>query len=1012
MQAPTISGTTLAGGTLTASEGTWSSEESLTYSYQWERCSAGHCAPIEGASVSSYELTEDDMNTTLRVLVTATDNTGSSTAVSAATATIEPETIVELSEPSISGLVQVGGDLNADPGIWSGAKLTYAYQWESCNTSGSECAAIEGAQEPSYIVLSGDVGTTLRVKATIEGPSGSQSVLSAPSAVVAGGVVSVEEAIYTAQDADPSLLAPSTNATLEEQSIAPALKDGEEGLVSSGTLTSSTVSKEIPGEFAVNTSEGMLSLTPVEVSPNATRLPTLVNGTAAFYANTWPATDTIVRPDALGATTLLQLRSAEAPTSFSWEVHLGADQELHQLADGAIAVVDPTEPPPEINEGETASEEEPGAEEAEAEEEPESSEHESGAEEEVESEEPEEEETGQEEVSLENPPSAPTLSITPAEIIPGEPQPQQTQSQYEADKTALATAEAETSGDTLIVIEPPTVTDADGHNVPAKLTAANDTITLHITPSHETAYPILADPSVAAPTDKTSAARAAKYGYGISDQTPQNFEHSGAAPEEFSSLDPHLKTGPLHVDTARLIIRYNVLTDHTLEAQERKEVNKKEKEFTERERLVKWLKDVHRENGANRKPLEPYITLETAKCKFEETCGADPPSTPQQYKAAIKPLVESLATGDGKDGLPAVKVKNWGAMNEPDYGGPATKKLKQGDEVSPLREHPRLAAELWATARSVIHDSCASCRAIAGEFAEDNGINHENYIKAYKNEIVKLTRSCTTQHCEPEVWGLHDYHDLVHETQHAANEFITHIVTQQLGYPHVWISEAGVELQNSKTATELDSPKKSKAANLKDQRKAAFGFLHLHSVSKHIELLYYYSYRQPSEQYRGHDRAHAFDSGLVEAENEPNVNIYKNKGEARPAYCVLAYLSDACGPTVETGPSFTRVGGGVDNGPSKGACTNSFVSATWSGKVDPNGSDTTYHFEYGGHSTPRQYAGKGFGPIAVSVKSQVATIRPPEGGDCRPIKFRIVASNKSGTTVGKYSELSFTTVIG
>jgi hypothetical protein len=35
------------------------------------------------------------------------------------------------------------------------------------------------------------------------------------------------------------------------------------------------------------------------------------------------ATDTIVRPDALGATTLLQLRSSEAPTSFSWEVGLG-----------------------------------------------------------------------------------------------------------------------------------------------------------------------------------------------------------------------------------------------------------------------------------------------------------------------------------------------------------------------------------------------------------------------------------------------------------------------------------------------------------------------------------------------------------------------------------------------------------------------------------------------------------------------------------------------------------------
>jgi hypothetical protein len=1012
VEAPTISGTTLAGGTLTASEGTWSSEESLVYSYQWERCSAGHCAPIEGATASSYELTEDDVNATLRALVTATDNAGSSTAVSAPTATIEPEAIVELSEPSISGLAQVGADLKADPGIWSGARLTYAYRWESCNASGSECVPIEGAQEPSYIVVSGDVGTTLRVKATITSPSGSQGVLSAPSAVVAGGEVSVEEAIHTAQDADPSLLVPSTNATLEEQSIAPALKDGEEGISSSGTLTSSTVSKETPGEFAVNTPEGMLSLTPVEVSPNATRLPTLVNGTAAFYANTWPATDTIVRPDALGATTLLQLRSAQAPTSFSWEVHLGADQELRQLPDGAIAVVDPTNPPPETNEGETASEEEPGGEEAEGEEEPESSEHESGAGEEIESEAPEEEETGQEEVSLEALPSAPTLSTEPAEAISGQPQPQQTHAQYETDQSALASAEGETGGDTLMVIEPPAVTDADGHSVPAKLTATDDTITLHISPSPETAYPVLADPSVAAPTDTASSARAAKYSYGISDQDPQNFEHSGGAPEAFSSLDPHLKSGPLHIGTARLIIRYNVLTDPTLEAQEQQEVNKKEKEFTERDRLVNWLEDVKNENGADGKPLEPYITFGTKECTFEESCNTEPPPTPQQYEAAIKPLVESLATGDGKEGLPAVKVKYWGAMNEPDLG-PAGEAPKKGEPVSPLRHRAPLAAELWKTAQSVIHDYCSGCKVIAGEFQEDNGINHENYIKNYKKEIIKLTRNCTTQHCEPAVWGLHDYHDVVHETQRAADEFIKHIITQQLGYPHVWISEAGVELQDGKNATELDNPKKSRAENRRDQRKAAFGFLHLHNASKHIERLYYYSYRQPSEGERAHSKPpnpNLFDSGLVEAKNEPGVNVYKNKGEARPAYCVLVYLNEACGPKVETGPSFTAVGGDVDNG-HKGVCTNPIVRVTWKGTVDPNGRKTTYHFEYGGHPTPTRSAGDGSGSVAVSQTSEVATT-PSSEGNCSTIKFRIVASNEDGTAVGKYSELRFVTVIG
>jgi sugar lactone lactonase YvrE len=1020
LETPAISGPPIAGRKLSATGGSWSSEGPLDDGYQWERCSAGGCVPIDGATASLYEPTEEDVNATLRVLVTASDQAdGSTTAVSPPTATIEPEAIVEHSGPTISGGAQVGAEVSADPGIWSGVELTYAYQWQSCSTGGSDCAPIGGADEPGYLIGSGDSGTTLRVAVTVTGPKGSQTVVSAPTTVLPSGEASVEDAVRTAQETDPSLLAPSTSTTLAGQDVAPALSDGEEGLSSTGTLTSSTVSKETPGEFAVNTSEGMLSLAPVEFSPGATRLPTLVNGTAAFYANTWPATDTIVRPDALGATTLLQLRSAQAPTSFSWEVHLGADQQLKQLSDGAIAVVDATEVPPEA--GEAESEADVEVKEAASGGEPEGPEQ-PGSEEEVESEEPEEEETGQEEVSLENPPAAPTLSTELAEAIPSQPQPQETAAQDAADESALTAAESETAHDALMVVEPPTVTDADGHSVTAMLTDTGDTITLHISPTPETVYPVIADPSVAAPTDTASSARAAKYSYGISDQDPVDFEHSGAAPEKFSTLDPHLKSGPLHVDTARLVIRYDVLTNNALAAQEQQEVNKGEKEITEREQLVRWLEDVKREKGANGKPLEPYITFETVKCKWEETCDADPPPTPQQYEAAIKPVVESLATGDGQNGLPAVKVKNWGAINEPDYGGSATKGLKKGNKISPLREHAPLAAELWKTAQSVVHQYCGGCKVIAGEFQEDNGISHENYIKTYKNEIVKLTRGCTTNRCKPAVWGLHDYHDVVHETQHAAHEFKDHIVTQQLGYPYIWISEAGVELQNDETATELDNPKKSRAINREDQRKAAFGFLHLHNAARHIERLYYYGYRQPPERARAEGKKpnpHLFDSGLVEAEHESNVKFKteaeakheESHGEARPAYCVLVYRASDCGPTVETGPSITAIGGGVDNGRG-GVCIDPTAYVTLKATIDPNGSDTAYYFEFGGNLTATRYAGNGSEPQTVSIEAQAITSSPPGGGNCLSIPFRVVASNADGTAVGDYSELGFETVIG
>jgi hypothetical protein len=116
--------------------------------------------------------------------------------------------------------------------------------------------------------------------------------------------VSVEEAQTTGDQTDPAVLAPSTTATLEEQSISPALSDTGEELASHSTLTSSTISKETAGEFAVNTPAGEVSLTPVESQPAAAIPPTIVNGAAALFANTWPATDIIIRPQPLGATTL------------------------------------------------------------------------------------------------------------------------------------------------------------------------------------------------------------------------------------------------------------------------------------------------------------------------------------------------------------------------------------------------------------------------------------------------------------------------------------------------------------------------------------------------------------------------------------------------------------------------------------------------------------------------------------------------------------------------------------
>ncbi len=163
--------------------------------------------------------------------------------------------------------------------------------------------------------------------------------------VTGGGEATALQAQEVARRTDPAVLAPSSSGSLEGQSVQPAISASGEELSSTGALTSSTISKEAAGEFAVNTRDGELSLTPLYTSP-VSSTPTVVNGAAALFAGTWPATDVIVRPDALGVTTIVQLRSSEAPTSFSWEVGLGPDQHLRQLADGGVAIVAGSVGPP------------------------------------------------------------------------------------------------------------------------------------------------------------------------------------------------------------------------------------------------------------------------------------------------------------------------------------------------------------------------------------------------------------------------------------------------------------------------------------------------------------------------------------------------------------------------------------------------------------------------------------------------------------------------------------------
>ncbi|HZT93597.1 MAG TPA: hypothetical protein VE985_03865 [Gaiellaceae bacterium] len=104
---PTISGTLQVGSTLTASQGTWNGAPT-SIAFSWSRCDAkgDSCATIDGATSSTYTLTQADAGGALRVSVVATNADGSTQFVSAPTGVVPAQQPTGC--PAGTGPVQVG----------------------------------------------------------------------------------------------------------------------------------------------------------------------------------------------------------------------------------------------------------------------------------------------------------------------------------------------------------------------------------------------------------------------------------------------------------------------------------------------------------------------------------------------------------------------------------------------------------------------------------------------------------------------------------------------------------------------------------------------------------------------------------------------------------------------------------------------------------------------------------------------------------------------------------------
>jgi Subtilase family len=190
---PTITGTAQQGSLLTAQPGTWNNNPA-SFAYQWRDCDSSgvNCTDIVGANSSTYLLAASDVNSTVRVAVTASNAGGSSTAVSAQTEVVQPDQVsapANTSPPTITGSAQPGQFLTAQVGTWTNDPTSYAYQWRRCDNLGANCVDVTGSTSASYQVVSGDIGSTLRVAVTATNSAGSSIATSAQTAVVQSGAL-------------------------------------------------------------------------------------------------------------------------------------------------------------------------------------------------------------------------------------------------------------------------------------------------------------------------------------------------------------------------------------------------------------------------------------------------------------------------------------------------------------------------------------------------------------------------------------------------------------------------------------------------------------------------------------------------------------------------------------------------------------------------------------------------------------------------------------------------------
>ena len=219
-------------------------EQPTSFAYQWLRCNLGGntCVNVANGTQRTYTLVGADAGRTIRVRVTATNADGSANAQSEPTdgdvapAHVDCRPRGTPERPSIVGTPQVGQQLTADEGSWTGNPTGYAYQWQRCDADVASCAAVIGATGKTYGVRLADLGFRLRVAVTARNARGSATVNSPITADRGACGRDHEPAADDRDHLDPVRRGTRVRALPDLRRLAPERDDPRHGLASARRL--------------------------------------------------------------------------------------------------------------------------------------------------------------------------------------------------------------------------------------------------------------------------------------------------------------------------------------------------------------------------------------------------------------------------------------------------------------------------------------------------------------------------------------------------------------------------------------------------------------------------------------------------------------------------------------------------------------------------------------------------------------------------------------------------------